>query len=227
LWLFVILVAGQLNSRYLSVVGHLCAVLIAGGVLTLHDEMATVFTNNRLKQVAWLPVGLLALWVIGFGLPFATTAFNDPIALEIPRRDQREYFANYTGYALPDALNYIMESEAITNGYTVPFAAAIVRVCEFLPYHMPPENHDDIVLECLPTDSDFPQQRYDVLNTELETYGALYLMVEDYTIADEPAFDPTKVDGELQYLVAFQRPHNGVAVDVYRLSSTQDTRPSN
>lgn len=227
LWIFVIFVAGQLNSRYLSVVGHLCAVVIAAGIFAISDEIAKPFPQSPLKNIAWIPVGLLALWVIGFGLPFARTAFDDPIALEIPRRDHREYFANYTGYALPDALNFILTSEPITSGHDVPFAAAIVRVCEFLPYHMPPEKHDGIALECLPTDSEFPQERYDILNAELETYGALYLITEDYQIADEPAFDPTKIDGDLQHLKTFHRPHDGVTVDVYRLSSNSDPIPSN
>lgn len=223
LWLFVTLVAGQLNSRYLSVVGHLCAVVIAGGVFTLHDEMDKLISNKSFKTVAWLPVGLLLVWVVGFGLPFANTAFDDPIALEIPRRDRREYFANYTGYALPDALNYVIESDPISSGVDIPFAAAIVRVCEFLPYHLPPEKHDLIMIECLPTDSDFPEERYKVLQVQLEQFKALYLIVENYMIAEEPALDPTKVDGEFQHLATYKRPHNGVAVEVYQLSTIEAT----
>lgn len=212
MWVLIILVAGQLNSRYLSIVGHLCAVLIAGAAAMIIDE-------RRLGIGRWVPTGLLIIWVFGFGLPFARTAMQDPIELDLPDRDKSEYFRNYTGYALPDAFAYVVEHNILGHDEPV-IVTSFVRVCEFAPYHVPAHYRDDLNLICNPPDIDRFENRYLILNQALETHPSVYLIVEQYETPDESLMlDPALVIGVIEGpLQTYRRPHDGVPVEVYTVT---------
>ncbi|MCB9436847.1 MAG: glycosyltransferase family 39 protein [Anaerolineales bacterium] len=218
LWAFVFVVAGQLNSRYLTVVAHLVVALIAGGLIMAGDVLQQ---RLRWRRVAWLPVGMLGIWGLVFALPFAYTNITAPTSLALPDRDKSEYFRNYTGYALPDALAYLAAAEPISQGSDVPVVVTFVRVCEFLPYHMPTTMHDDLRLICKPsTEQGSFSNRYDMLNTALAEYGAVYLMAEEYETSDgSPMFDPALANGTAHFLTRYERPFDGVPVLVYRMEA--------
>ncbi|NDJ84716.1 MAG: hypothetical protein GYB66_02415 [Chloroflexi bacterium] len=213
LWIFVLLVAGQLNSRYLTLVVEISAVLISGGVVVAYDD---VKLRGFFRGIAIVPVILLLVWIVGYGLPFAITATRDPLELNLPDRDRSEYFRNYTGYALPDGLEFVADSPPISAEVNEPVLIVFVRLCEHLPYHMPEEMHDEIQVECPPDELGTFDQRYVFLNQELAIYGPVYLMVEQYRTPDgSPIVEASQVNGELALLATFERPFDGVAVEVY------------
>ena len=222
MWVFVLMVAGQLNSRYLSLVGQLCAVLIAGGVVMTFDYLHQK-ENPILKFAAWLPPLVIGIWVISFGLPFAYTATIDPVGLALPRRDQSEYFRNHTGFALEDSLQYLANSPAISENVEVPVVVTFVRVCRYLPHHMPVTLHPSLQLECQVTTKTSFEERYDFLQEKLDRYGAVYLMVEQHrTDDDSMVADPQYINGDMEFLVHFDRPHDGVDVDIYAVYANHD-----
>lgn len=226
LWIFIIFVAGQLNSRYLTLVAQICAVMIAGGTIVMYQEIRGWFKQSPLQWLAWTPLAALGIWAVTFALPFARTDIRNPVDVELPRRDQSEYFRNYTGYALPDGLKFIASSVPISQNSEKPVAVSWVRVCEFLPYHMPVSMHDDLTLICPPPDTpDAFLMRFDLLNTALENYGAVYLMVEQFQSPDGSLIvDPTQINGSVEFLAAFERPHDGVRVEIYRVDGTGKQR---
>lgn len=219
LWAFVIIVAGQLNSRYLTLVAQLCVVVIVGGIVVLQDEIDRRLPHSPLRWVAWLPSVVLLGWVVSFGVPFARTAMRDPVALALPDRDKSEYFRNYTGYALPEALAFVAESPPISSNETKPVVVSWARVCEFLPYHTPEAIRGDFVLICPPEgQTETYLLRFDLLNGALQEYGAVYLLVEQFRTEDGGVIvDPAFIEGEVELLASFPRPHDGVLVEVYEV----------
>lgn len=221
LWIFVFAVAGQLNSRYLTVVAHIVVAMIAGGLIITGEALQERF---RWRGVVWVPIVGLGIWGLVFALPFALTNITRPTHLALPERDQREYFANYTGYALPNALSFLAASPSISEGIEVPVVVTFVRVCEFLPYHMPIALHDDLKLICRPsTEEGSYSNRYQLLEDALDQYGAVYLMTEDVDEDDTSdgavLFDPTLVDAPTQFLARYERPFDGVPVLIYQIGT--------
>ncbi len=219
--IFLIAIAKELSTRYLTITAHLAAVGIAGGLVTF----ARSWHPPRWEILRYTPIILLMVWMATFGLPFGLMATQNPKALALPHRDQVEYFQNYTGYAVPDAFLLVAEDNPISPPtYDSPVVVAVLRICDYHPYYfMPPEIRDELTVTCQPRiegqglDARF-RRRYEWINTQSEQHGLLYIVVEQFPNSDGPiAFDPRRINGFIQLLGRFERPYGGIPVEVYEV----------
>ena len=224
LWLILALIAGKLATRYFMVSGHLSAVFIAGGLMLFFEMMQ----HSRLKWLGYMPLGLLAVWGIGYALPFDLQNTQDPTQLALPYRDESEYFRGYTGYALPNAFDYIEAAGSITPEYEQPVIIAPIRVCTFSVYHMDSTQRENLHMVCQPflegeSGAERFDRRYEWVQATIQDYGTAYLMVEQYENPDGLLnIDPTRLVGEITRLARFERPFDGIPVEVYRYTISNE-----
>jgi hypothetical protein len=221
MWVPLVVVAGQLSTRYLTLVGHLCVVLIAGGVWALRRELAgyTAVHKRVPHQVIWLPIIAIGIWIAGAGIPFWRTLIDDPTALALPDRDQHEYFRNQTGYAIQDILETVESLPPISSGVDVPVVIGMVRNCHYLPYHL--EATRQYSLECPKIGHDSPDRPHIDLNAMLAQYGSIYVMVEefDHEVSPQQIIYWCLVEGDAHHITTYQRPFDGVRVSLYEVVS--------
>jgi hypothetical protein len=221
LWWALTAVAGQLSTRYLTIVGHLWVVLIVGGLVSVENVLKSRFsTKYPSYRYAFISTAIILIWGIGFGGRFWRTLINDPIHLELPDRDQHEYFRNQTGYALQDVVEDVSELPMISENSDYPVLVGLVRNCSFLPHYVPDSVHINIkcsVYSYFHRDEWPPlDERMEHLNNMLDIYGPIYLIVEDFETGKEnPLIDLAMINGQLDYQRTYERPFDGVPVDLY------------
>lgn len=223
LWIIMILVAKELTTRYLTVTGQLWVVLMVGGWGVLGDELAQRLNKHGSgwgQALRWLPLGVILVWVLSFALPFWSTLVDDPLQLEIPTRDQHEYFRNQTGYGIRDLMLDVSKMENISQNSDVPVLVGEVRNCSLMLFHIP--DNTPLKLECSVYSTrhsdEWPEleKRMSHFNTALETYGAVYMMVERF--AEWPKLiDEEALQGEMTLLGVYERPFEGIAIELYRV----------
>lgn len=225
LWGLLILIAGKLATRYFTVTGHLAAVFVAGGLFLFYEAMR----KRQQPLLGAIPMGLLLVWMLSFGLPFGIQNTQDPTQLSLPYRDESEYFRGYTGYALPEAFDYVEAEGTITPGYAEPVIVAAIRVCSFSVYHMSEHQRESLNVLCQPflpgeSGAERFQRRYEWVQATIQEYGTAYLMVEQYDNPDGALnIDTTRLAGEVTFLVRFERPFDGIPVEIYRYSFLPST----
>lgn len=221
--LFLIFIARELSTRYLTNIAHLCAVVIAGGVV----QFAQTWQPKPSTFLRFVPLGLLIGWGISFSLPFAVKAMQDPQSLTLPERDRTEYFGNYTGYAIPDAFELVSDISQQDQYDEMPFVVAILRICDHHPnYFMPMELRGTMDVNCQPYFSAISpldgrvQKRYDRINAGAEEYGLIYVMVERFPprYGDE-IFDTRRIAGVTHFIGRFVRPYDGIPIEVYEVQN--------
>ncbi len=212
-----VVIAKQLSTRYLTLMGHLWIVLVVGGVVSLREIL------RRYGPLSWVPAGLLAVWVVGFGGSFWLTLIDEPRDLNLPDRDRVEYFSNQTGYGLTDALHYVAELEPLSEKSEVPVVVGLVRNCSFMSLYIPADL--PLKIECSVISyhhaDEIPPRAVQTahLRSVVDTYGSIYVIIE----RDEP-FNPQvdfdRVNGVLEGPIkVFERPFDGVPVELYRMTS--------
>lgn len=206
-WVILAVLTARPNSRYYSLVGHLWVVLVAAGIWTLYREGMVKGGVQRVFGVA--AMALLVTWVALYGLPFALTAQHDPTDLPLPTAEENGYFANFTGYALTDAIYDVEARPAISHAHDQPLAYMAVRRCDYVPYHIPADTQ--IALLCNVDVDDLLTQ--DIL-AAAQTFGSLYLIREDL---EHFTIDMALLRPGLTLLSTYQRPYDGVVVEVYRV----------
>lgn len=218
--IFLIIIARELSTRYLTIIAHLAAVGIAGGIVKFID----LWRNTRWVGLGYAPLGLALIWVVTFGLPFAVGAMQDPESLALPDRDQVEYFRNYTGYAIPEAFELVAEDSAATIADQEPVVMAVMRICDHHPYYfMPDDLRDELNVNCQPRAEGenhnlWFQRRYEWINAGTQQYGQVYLVAEQFPNPEGSiAIDPKRIKGSVKLMGRFERPHNGIPVDVYKI----------
>jgi len=149
------------------------------------------------------------LWAVFYGGTYSWQLAEDPLTVQIPEREINGYFRNLTGYGFVDAMTTVESLPPISEGYDRPVLAAAVRVCDYLPYHIPADANLTIV--CL---GERHLQRLENINALLKETGALYLMREDFFLTQ---VDPKRVQGYTQWIATFERPYDGVDVYLYRV----------
>lgn len=220
MWIPLVVVAGQLSTRYLTLVGHLCVVLVVGGVWALQQELKIRAVQQHIpRYVVWLPILTIGIWIAGSGIPFWRTLIDDPTALALPERDQHEYFRNQTGYAIQDILETVEILPPISLEVDVPVVIGMVRNCQYLPYHTESNRH--YRLECPKIGHDAPYQPHVDLNMMLTQYEALYVMVEEFDIESDSQqiLHWCLIEGKSQLITTYQRPFDGVRVSLYQVTS--------
>lgn len=203
-WVPVSIIAAKPNSRYFSLVVHLAIVLTAGGLAAAQTEL-----SRRVKPLTLLPSIVLGLWVITFGFPFFSQMIDDAAQLELPYYEIRGYYRNLSGYAINDALEETSTLPHISRNSDKPVIYGSIRACRFMGYRVSAATFEKIVLLCH-DESGLLANQY--LNESLATYGSIYLLQEDI-----PKYQPDRhsVNGRLQFIKSYLRPHDGVMVSLY------------
>lgn len=220
MWIPLVVVAGRLSTRYLTLVGHVCIVLIAGGIWALSRELRQQTFHKRIPPyAAWLPIIAIGIWITSTGIPFWTTLIDDPTALVLPERDQHEYFRNQTGFAIQEILETVETLPPISSNVELPIVVGMVRNCQYLPYHIATTRQYD--LECPQIGHDLPNRPHTDLNALLAQYGSLYVMVEEF---DTSSSSPQiiywcLIEGDAHHIATYQRPFNGVNISLYEVDS--------
>lgn len=221
LWWTLLAIAGQLSTRYLTLVGHLWVVLIMGGLVSIESLLKawTPFKSAKWRS-SFVTTAILMVWGIGFGGRFWQTLIDEPTQLELPARDQHEYFRNQTGYALQNAVKDVSELPTISSNSDYPVLVGLVRNCSFLPHYIPDSTHINIkcsVYSYFHRDEWPPiDKRMKHLNKMLETYGSVYMIIEVFDAEkDNPLIDLDMVNGELDYQRTYERPFDGIPVELY------------
>ncbi|MCI0709031.1 MAG: glycosyltransferase family 39 protein [Chloroflexi bacterium] len=208
LWLPVFITAARPNSRYLTLVGHLWMVIVAGGINLLWLE-ARRLKSPALRDGIIVASILLMVWGLGFGVSFAQTLMDKPTALDLPEAELNGYYRNFTGFALRDAMTFVNEQPPISDHTDKIVVLALTRACDFLPYHIPEDYN--LQFECLGRFT----KSVDVARV-LEEYGQVYAIWEQ---VDPPTriADPRWIQGRMEWLATFERPHDGIEIEVYRV----------
>jgi hypothetical protein len=214
IWGLVMFAAGQLTTRYLTVTGHMIVILLAGGVFSLQTALYKQFGQRWLSA---LPLIAVLIWGGTFSAVFFAKLTSDPTRLDLPQRDQWEYFMNQAGYGFKDALLDIAEMPSVSEGESNPRVYGMVRNCQYLESHIPPET--TINIQCGPVHNvwprrDFPNRAESYADIEKLTrkYGQIYLLIEEL---DEPIMNEWVVNAHFRYIKTYERPFDGVPVNLY------------
>lgn len=213
LWLGLTIVAARPNSRYLAVVGHLWMVLVGGGVSLALDMITQRIPKNKLYLRSALAL-LMAGWLVSYGAWFVFTFSTEPLDLKLPQSEVRGYYQNISGYGLVDALYAAEELPPISDKYDIPVVVGVGRVCGYWHYHIPADTQ--LVIDCAPENF---ERRGPYLDASLTNYGAYYLMRErtDHLIV---WIDEAWLANHAELLTTFERPFDGVPIDIYRVTAS-------
>jgi 4-amino-4-deoxy-L-arabinose transferase-like glycosyltransferase len=234
IWGLVIFSAGQLTTRYTILPGHLAIIVLSAGIWSLQEVLRQHLRQTWLAQAPLLAV---VIWGISFSTPFYANLVQEPQSLDIPERDEWEYFSNQTGYGLRDALLDIAEMPAISEGSDLPIVFGMVRNCSFLPSHIPAETPIQILCTEEGDDwarTDYPDRHLSIRKIEqlARRYDRYYLILEE--LEHNSLLSKWEVDVQFQYITTYERPFDGVDVNLYIVWPRQplpskfqeaDTRP--
>lgn len=216
LWGTLIIVANQFTTRYITIAGHLAIIAIVAGLF----ELLTVWQGRPYQRLGWVPLGVMAIWTVGFGVHFWQMMIHDPLSLDLPTRDRHEYFRNQTGYGLRDALYDVAERPNISQNSDVPVVVGVGRNCSFMLHHIPEDL--PLKLECSVYSYlhryEWPvsDMRLRHLHQVLDTYGEVYVIWENVP-KFYPMIDLEMLGADATLLKVYHRPFNGIDVEVYRL----------
>lgn len=223
--LFIIGIAKELSTRYLTIIGHLCAVGIAGGIMTIFKD----WQPPRFTVLRSVPLALVGVWVFAFAVPFAYHAIVSPAELALPDRDRVEYFRNYTGWAVPEAFAIVVEDGAPPQNYDQPVVMAAMRICDHHPYYfLPTDLRGQVTVTCQPRIEGEGvtlrfERRYDWINAEAEAYGLIYVVAEQIPNKEGPVLiDPDYINGDVRLMGRFDRPFDGIPIDVYEVNTRRN-----
>lgn len=217
LWIPLFIMAARPNSRYLTIVGHLWIVLVAGGVYVAWQLIKQIdVPRQRLALSA--PIVFLLIWAFGFGANFSRTLITAPAEVSLPEAELNGYYRNFTGFALRDGLNYVASQQPISDNTDEIVMVGMTRACNFLPYHIADPATLNLHIECLERETKFMD-----LSRIFAEYGEVYAVWEQL---EQPTriIDPRWVQGRMIWLKTYERPHDGITVEVYRIIPDSEPR---
>ena len=217
LWIPLFVMAARPNSRYLTIVGHLWIVLVAGAVYVAWQLIKEIPESSKRLALSG-PLMLLLVGAFGFGANFSQTLITDPAEVGLPEAELNGYYRNFTGFALRDSLHYVGNQPPISDNTDEVVLVALARACDFLPYHIEDPVTLNLHIECLGR-----YTKYADISRIFAEYGEVYAIWEQ---VDPPTriADPRWIQGRMVWLKTYERPHNGIAVEVYRIIP-QDEAP--
>lgn len=207
-WTGVIVIAGQLSTRYLVLGAPFALALVAGGTITL---LRRARARPVARLAAWGAGIALALWGMVFAAPFARGAMTDPAALHLPPRDRWEYVTNTSsGYALRDLARDALDLPPGADGQ-IPLIGWL-PACHSLPLYWTAPH--PVALDC-PLFKWNPAEQ-DAMTAHLiglaEREPVLYMAVERLSL-----YDLDRLPFTWTLLREYARPQEGVPVRLYRV----------
>lgn len=210
LWVPLFVMAARPNSRYLTLVGHLWIVVVAGGIY-LAWQMIKELPSPTQRLAVSTPILLLLIWAFSFGMNFSQTLITEPDEVGLPEAELNGYYRNFTGFALRDSLNYVVDQPPISDNTDEIVLVALTRACNFLPYHIEDPAKLNLHIECLGR-----YTKYEDISRIFAEYGEVYAIWEQIDPPTRIA-DPRWIRGRMVLLKTYERPHDGFAVNVYRI----------
>ena len=201
-WSAIILTSGVLSTRYLQIGIPALFALIAGAVIVLKPRLRW--------PTSWL---VATLWIILFAQPFILNSWNDPRANGLPDRARWEYFQNFTaGYALMPAAEVMPTLETSTTSGRIP-VVGLVGSCHQIRLYL--DENGPVLLECpaFGWRGEFMDDVADFVDQRLAEESTLYMLVEPQL----PFTDLSKLRVQREVLARFERPFDGMRVELWRV----------
>jgi 4-amino-4-deoxy-L-arabinose transferase-like glycosyltransferase len=213
-----ILLVGWVQTRYFMPGIFPLAMLFGAGIVALADvrlpRLPSLSPRTRARLALAIGSGVLGVWAVLFALPFANHAAYDAPQIELPTRDERQYYqTRYSAYGLLDAMRYLQK-----NGHRAGREVEVYGIM-FMCRSMDLYPFAGVDLKCLR--DEYPgaesDPTWDELTKQAHKIQPLYLIIEDYR--DVPA-QTAELDWER--LRAIQRPKDGVWVTVWQVCPADD-----
>jgi 4-amino-4-deoxy-L-arabinose transferase-like glycosyltransferase len=185
-------------------------VAVLPSFLILVGSGLTVVTARLGKAHAAAGAGALAVWALTLALPFFHTAYTDPTALNLPRKDRLEYIqADSAGTLLPELATFLEDIQAEHNDRL--FVSGAISQCYGLSLYLA----DAVELDCPRIFS--ADMRAGGLDAHLVALAAEHDPY--YVIFEQPGL--VSVDRvtslALEPVATFPRPDGVVTITVYKV----------
>jgi len=220
LWFPNIFIARTVQSRYLMVAMPAVAVIFGGGMAVLADWIGARRVPQKQPILNALIATVILVWAVGFALPFADKAQNDPVKLTLPETDRYNYFwGAFNGWGTRESIAYILAHGQRTDG-TIP-VSAMLAACSHTEIYLT----DAIEWACISpfkfADSHLPTDpaAWWPLVDQVGQWGYTYFLTDypDLVPLDQP---PTLSGTTWTLAFQFTRPFGGKTVAVWRVERT-------
>ncbi|MBI5929458.1 MAG: glycosyltransferase family 39 protein [Chloroflexi bacterium] len=204
-----ILLVGWVQTRYFTPGIFPLAMLLGAGIVATQDIRVPKVSIQPSRLLPALLTVVVVMWGVFYALPFAYDAAYDAPKIELPDRDEKQYYqTRYSAYGLLDAMDYL-EAKGKPAGRRVE-VMGVMFLCESMDLYTYPK----VDLTCLSDGYTNPSinNAWQTLTARAQEEQPLYLIVEDYR-------DIPTSDSELtwQRLQSIQRPKDGVWVTVWEV----------
>ncbi|NDJ84717.1 MAG: glycosyltransferase family 39 protein [Chloroflexi bacterium] len=226
-WTMSILLGAELSTRYLTLGILPLMVLLAGGLQVVGQQAIEIWGKQH--SLRPLMVGIVVLWVGLFAVPFIENAWNEPTDLELPSRDQWEYFENFSsGYGLVAAADDLDELPSSEPSGRVNVFGMIGSCHQVRLYLGAAEADDDgpVWLTC-PFFGWHGEYLMDVaadIQRRMAIESQVYLLLEP----EIPYFDTDKLKPlwQWQEIKRYRRPFDGMEIVLYRITPIENAAES-
>lgn len=216
-WLPTIILVGWVQTRYFTPGIFPLAMLFGAGVGAIAEvrlpQLPKVTPILQKRLLTGMALLIFAGWGLFYALPFAHNAAYDAPQIELPDRDEKQYYqTRYSAYALLDAMDYL-QHKGKPAGQQVE-VMGIMFLCESMDLYV----YQKVELTCLRDEypGTEPSDTWQTLTERAREEQPLYLIVEDYR--DIPS---SVTDLSWQRVRSIQRPKDGVWVTVWEVCPSE------
>jgi hypothetical protein len=222
-WAMSIVLGAELSTRYLTLGILPMFVLLAGGLAMLSEQAITFAGQTRtLKPIA---IGMVSIWSLLFAMPFISKAWNNPTELDLPSRDEWEYFTNFSaGYGLVDAATDMPDLTVSEPSNRVNVFGLVGSCHQIRLYLDKAEEQDDgpVWLTCpfYGWQGELLMEVADEIDARLSRESVVYLLAEPeipyFTLSDlYPRWHWEEVE-------RYARPHDGMEIILYHITPLEN-----
>ncbi len=204
-----ILLVGWVQTRYFTPGIFPLAMLLGAGIVATRDIKIPKISGNTLRLLPAMLTVVVVIWGVVYALPFAHDAAYDAPKIELPDRDEKQYYqTRYSAYGLLDAMDYL-EKNGKPAGEQVE-VMGVMFLCESMDLYVYP----NVNLTCLSDGytNEKIDEAWQSLAERAQQQQPLYLIVEDYR--EIPTREPELIWQEVR---SIQRPKDGVWVTVWEV----------
>lgn len=204
-----ILLVGWVQTRYFTPGIFPLAMLLGAGIVAAKEIRIPKVSPKYPRLLPATLTGLVLVWGVVYALPFAYNAAYNAPKIELPDRDEKQYYqTRYSAYGLLDALDYL-ESKGKPVDEQIE-VMGVMFLCESMDLYAYPK----VDLTCLSDGytNKTINEAWQKLTERAQQEQPLYLIVEDYR--DIPT---SERDLTWQRLRSIQRPKDGVWVTVWEV----------
>lgn len=226
-WGMSIVLGAELSTRYLTLGILPLLVLLAGGLATI--GMRTFDFGGQTLSLRPIVMGLVGIWCLGFAIPFIDKAWNNPTELNLPSRDEWEYFTNFSaGYGLVDAADAIEKLPVSEPSHRVNVYGLVGSCHQMRLYLDNAEEQDDgrVWLTCpnYGWQGELLMEVADDIDQRLAVESIVYILAEP----EIPYFELPDLFPRWQWeeVERYSRPHGGMEIILYHIIPLENKETS-